>query len=60
VTGVDARRVLNPVRHNLVGADMVHVLMRPQLTVGQGPLARRLSPKGMSLPEFGRQVGCFP
>src|SRR5690348_10292954 len=32
--------------------------MRPHLTVEQRQLARRLSAKGMSLREIGRQVGC--
>jgi IS30 family transposase len=34
------------------------MLMRPHLTVEQRQLARRLSAKGMSLREIGRQVGC--
>src|SRR5690348_12278873 len=32
--------------------------MRPHLTVEQRQLARRLSAKGLSLREIGRQVGC--
>ena len=32
--------------------------MRPHLTMEQRQLARRLSAKGLSLREIGRQVGC--
>src|SRR4030095_908197 len=34
------------------------MLMRPHLTMEQRQLARRLSAKGPSLREIGRQVGC--